>query len=112
MTRLELLTFYKDTCYVCFTLLDKKNKDYSNRDDNALRNFHACEQLGVPAAQGVLVRMSDKLMRISNLLKKGEAEIKTESIEDTIHDIINYCVILKAIHRESVAKEEVPAGQS
>ena len=38
--------------------------------------------------------MTDKLQRISNLLEK-EAEVKDESILDTLQDLSNYSLILR-----------------
>lgn len=80
----------------CVDIMKKKNADYSNSDANAFRNFQAIEQLGiVDAKTGMLVRMTDKFMRIRTLLT-NEPQVKTESIRDTIEDFINYLAILHA----------------
>ena len=73
----------------------RKNADYANEHD-ALANFKACEAFGIPAEIGILVRMTDKLMRISNLIKPGaEAKVKDESVLDTLSDLANYSAILR-----------------
>lgn len=53
------------------------------------------EMVGVPVARGILVRLCDKIARISNLIDKKEA-VKDETIEDTICDAIGYLGILRA----------------
>ena len=71
----------------------KKNADYANEND-PFQNFRVCEALGIPAEVGLIVRMSDKLMRASNLISR-EAEVKEESILDTLSDLANYAMILR-----------------
>ncbi|HCR36379.1 TPA: hypothetical protein DIU22_05080 [Candidatus Woesebacteria bacterium] len=70
-----------------------KNSDYAI-DSDAFLNFRACEALNIPAEIGLLVRMTDKLTRISNLLNK-KASVKNETITDTLSDLANYAMILK-----------------
>ena len=70
-----------------------KNSDYAIGSD-AFLNFRACEALNIPAEIGLLVRMTDKLTRISNLLNK-KASVKNETITDTLSDLANYGMILK-----------------
>ena len=43
---------------------------------------------------GIVVRMTDKLSRIANLIKQ-DAKVKDESISDTLLDLMNYANILK-----------------
>lgn len=88
------------------SLIDKKGADY-NRDQQAsgdtLFNLRVCEILGiVPSTEeGILVRLSDKLMRLISLTKPGrDAAVKDESVEDTIRDLHNYCDYLGLIWRQ------------
>lgn len=69
-----------------------KNADYASDGDPFL-NFRACEMLGIDSNQGIMVRMTDKLMRASNLLTR-EAMVADESIMDTLKDLSNYALIL------------------
>ena len=71
----------------------KKNSDYAGLDD-PFKNFKACEMFGIDPKQAILVRMTDKMTRISNLLQR-EAQVLDESIGDTLSDLCNYSMILK-----------------
>lgn len=62
-------------------LFEKKNKDYGN----SFEDF---------AIIGIIVRLNDKINRILNLSKSETKELVVdESIEDTINDLYNYCMI-------------------
>lgn len=72
----------------------KKNADYSGKKDDGLGNFRLSANIAkVSIPQGILLRLSDKLARIGNILDT-EAQVKEESIFDTIQDGINYLAIL------------------
>lgn len=75
-------------------LIKLKNNDYGGPVD-PFKNFHLSEMIGVPIERAILVRISDKLARISNILDI-KASVKNETIEDTLLDLINYAAILKA----------------
>jgi hypothetical protein len=76
------------------TLIQKKNADYAN-SDNPFRNFEAASVVGVGVERAILLRVLDKIARISNLIDK-EAAVVDESLEDTLIDAINYLAIMKA----------------
>ncbi len=96
MQRDTLLKVATDTFEKCLNTMDQKNSDYAKDNVDALRNFKAVEYFKLTdSSTGVAVRLCDKFMRICNLLHSDPA-VKSESIEDTINDMINYLVILKA----------------
>lgn len=70
-----------------------KNADYAGEED-PFKNFKGSEMYGISAEQAILVRMGDKVMRISNLLKR-DAKVSDESILDTCSDLANYAMILR-----------------
>jgi hypothetical protein len=76
---------------------------YSKASD-PLSNFKLVEDFGIPAWVGVLVRLSDKYSRIVQLTNKAlngeEAEVKEESIKDTLVDLANYSVIAIILFEE------------
>lgn len=104
MSQEEFLKRAKELFDECFSLLEKKNKDYSGHD--ALANFFKSEDLGIcEAEKAILVRLSDKFSRICNLVS-NEPYVKEEQIDDTIKDMINYLVILKIILDYKRSKNE------
>lgn len=90
----QLLRSCYNTFSQCYTILEKKNKDYAGMD-NPYANFELCKVFDVPVTRGILIRIGDKIKRISNLLNK-EASVTEETLDDTIQDAINYLAILKA----------------
>lgn len=74
----------------------RKNADYAS-DMDAFLNFRLIEKLTggrLSTADGLLVRISDKLQRASNLMTR-EACVLDESLSDTLSDACNYLMILK-----------------
>lgn len=77
-------------------LVEKKGHDYNRAQQaggDTLFNLRVCELLGiVPTVEaGILVRLSDKFMRLISLTAPGvEAAVKDESVLDTVRDIHNY----------------------
>lgn len=85
---------FKETLKRMEEIMLSKNHDYSG-SVNPFRNFEMVEKLGITSVeQGLLVRMTDKLSRVSNLLGK-EGKVLDEKVEDTLLDLANYAVILK-----------------
>lgn len=60
-----------------------KNHDYGNSFDDSLDKF------GLIAS---IVRMGDKMNRLETLASK-RAEVKDESVEDTLLDLANYAIM-------------------
>lgn len=85
-------------------IMRSKNADYAHETD-PFRNFRAAESLGISLEQGILVRMSDKMSRIGNLLQKENA-VKDESIEDTLQDLANYAAILATYIKQKNAPRQ------
>lgn len=77
------------------SLCDNKNIDYAQQQE-PFSNFQMVEALKIcETSTGILVRISDKIARIANLLKRnGQIAVSEEKLEDTMLDLINYSVIL------------------
>lgn len=65
-------------------LYTKKNSDYGNSFDDT------CDKFGLVAA---LVRMYDKLNRLSTIIGKTYSTEVDESFKDTLLDLANYAVL-------------------
>ena len=82
-----------------------KNHDYSG-DVSPFRNFELVEKLGITTTErGFLVRMCDKISRVSNLLDKEEM-VSDEKVEDTLMDLAAYAMLM--ITRARMKNDEVP----
>jgi len=71
----------------------RKSSDYAT-EDNPFKNFNVAEIFGIPVQKAILVRMADKMMRVSNLID-SDAKVKDESILDSLSDLANYATILR-----------------
>jgi hypothetical protein len=90
-----LLIDLEKTFVTCLETAHRKNHDYGASDKSPYNNFLNSTMVGVSVERGILVRMMDKISRISTLLEK-EAQVSDESIQDTLMDLINYTAILKS----------------
>ena len=96
-------------------LVDKKGADYNREQQlsgETLFNLKVAELLGiVPTAErGILVRLSDKFMRLISLMQPGvEAAVKDESLRDTVKDIHNYADYALLLWEERKAANRQPA---
>jgi len=76
------VTAYNEIQIEALKLALRKNADYSgSKIDN----------LALTGINGIAVRLLDKVSRVYNLSSQGvESQVKTESMRDTLIDIINY----------------------
>ena len=74
-----------------------KNQDYGDS--------FAIVRAKVPDA--IRVRLWDKMLRLDNLLSGADALVQSETIEDTLKDMANYC-LMELIERQ-LDKETVNA---
>jgi len=82
----------------------RKSHDYAGTQD-PFSNFRRCEELGVPAWKGALIRLTDKLSRIIHVTKQGKSEVKDEKITDTFIDLANYALICLILYEETKNKK-------
>lgn len=97
----ELVTRISDNYAECVRIIEVKNHDYAG--DEAFANFRFAKLVGVEEARGILVRMTDKIARVSNLLGKDPAVVG-ESVADTLNDLCNYAQILRVFLEDSREK--------
>lgn len=95
-----LLEDMEITFSACLATARRKNHDYGGSNNDPYANFRNSTIAGVPVERGILVRLMDKMSRISTLLDK-EAQVKDEAVDDTIDDAINYLAILKSYRKRN-----------
>lgn len=80
------IKMHKEICEELNKVYEQKNSDYG---DSFGQTF---DKLGVISA---VTRITDKYNRLVSLCTKSEEErkVKDESIEDTLLDMANYCIM-------------------
>jgi len=96
MNQEKYLIEFKKVVDTMFEITKSKNADYSGEGaKDAFKNFRLIEQLGVATVeQGFIVRMTDKLSRISNLISQKN-HVADEKITDTLLDLSTYSILMK-----------------
>ena len=85
---------HREICNDLNEIYERKNKDYGDSFTKSFNSF------GLVSSA---IRLGDKFYRFENLIKSEEALVKDESIEDTLMDMANYC-IMTLIEIEQVKK--------
>lgn len=83
-------------CDEALNLMRRKNADYAGSGgENPFANFTRSEAMGLCSTEvGFLVRMTDKMSRLSSYVESGKLLVEDESVTDTLIDLINYSVLL------------------
>lgn len=93
---------FVEVCEKAIDTKKRKGHDYGNTFESAYADY---------GLLSVIARYRDKLGRIENLLKVSGAQVKDESIKDTILDLGNYCFMTYALmeciedYKKSLAKD-------
>jgi len=105
-----LLNLHRELTEEARSLSERKNHDYSGGKDSThpFLNFTRCESMGVCATEaGIMVRLTDKMSRLSTFITTGSFKVKDEALRDTILDVINYVIILYAyIQSKKIIKND------
>ena len=104
MNQKQFFTHLENTFKTALALVRKKNTDYAV-DSDPFQNFRFARLIDMSVEDAILVRVSDKMARIANLIRKDDVAVKDESIDDTCLDIINYIAILMAYRQNEKEKE-------
>lgn len=111
MNKKQYMEFHEACCRKMVEITKKKNADYTGVGDDPFANFSRVESLGIcTVIQGFLVRMTDKLCRIASFSAKGFLEVLDESVEDTLLDLANYCILLAGYIRQDRQKVTADAA--
>lgn len=108
MTTKEYLIFHNSLCEQARHLSASKNHDYSGASGlTPFANFQRVEAMGVCSVeQGFLVRMLDKLARLTTYTKEGKLLVADEGVKDTLVDLINYSCLFAAYLEEKRQNEK------
>lgn len=72
-----------------------KNHDYTGDTLDPFSNFKGVEAEAIATTeQGFLTRMYDKFKRVSSFWELGVLKVSSESVEDTLLDLANYCILM------------------
>lgn len=74
---------HRDMCEFMRTTYIRKNADYGDSFAALRKEF----------PQAILLRIGDKYNRLKTLMAKKEAMVTDESLQDTLLDLANYCVM-------------------
>lgn len=77
------LNEYQQVINKLYKIYVDKNYDYGNSFDET------CDEFGLIAP---VIRMNDKIKRCKSVLKNNDFKVN-ESLEDTISDLSNYCIM-------------------
>ena len=107
MTTLPGSTEYRKLLDEMWETHTKKNAGYAGIDNpDRWANFRLSEDLGIPAWKGALIRLQDKFIRVTNLIKNTKNEQVGESIRDTLIDLSAYALIIVCLLDELENKKE------
>ena len=81
------------------TVYEAKDSDYS-ATGLPMGNLRKCEEAGIDAWRGCLVRIGDKMSRLENFLKEKEYLVISEKAEDTVVDLANYAILMSCLLEE------------
>lgn len=114
MTQEDYLNYHAEICNMARRLSHSKNNDYSAPDTRqgdqfaVFANFMQAERLNICSVEaGIMVRLSDKMSRLANLIRAGHKRtVYDERLEDTVMDAINYLIILSAYLKTKERNDE------
>lgn len=107
MTQSEYLEFHKRCTEKMYEITKNKNTDYCHSTDNAFSNFSIVSSVGIASTeQGFLTRIMDKICRINSFVQKGFLKVSDESVEDTLLDLANYCLLFAGYLKSKKYPEE------
>lgn len=90
----------------------RKNAGYAGADNpDPWANFRMCEAFGITAFQGCMVRMSDKYIRVTNLMRDAANDQVGESIIDTLRDLAAYALIGVVLLNEQATEANISTAK-
>ena len=100
MTKDDFLRSVETTFKEALALVRKKNADYTGGSTDPFANFRTAEIAGVDPRRAVLLRLLEKVRRVSSLLG-ADPQVEDEPIGATLIDIVNLAALLRVWCDES-----------
>jgi hypothetical protein len=103
-TIFQIKGMFKDE--TALNILDNMQSVYEAKDNDysatglPMGNLRKCEDAGIDAWRGCLVRIGDKMSRLENFLKEKEYLVISEKAEDTVIDLANYAILMSCLIEE------------
>jgi hypothetical protein len=103
-TIIQIKSMFKDE--TALDILDNMQAVYEAKDNDysatglPMGNLRKCEDAGIDAWRGCLVRIGDKMSRLENFLKEKEYLVISEKAEDTVVDLANYAILMSCLLEE------------
>ena len=95
MTKEDYFKFHQECTKEMTEITKRKNHDYTGGDLDPFANFTLVEKMNIATTEiGFLTRMSDKMSRINSFVQKGTLLVENESVQDTLLDLANYCILM------------------
>jgi hypothetical protein len=110
MTKQEYFKFHEKAMEKMKAITHAKNADYTGSSASPFANFTRVEALGICSTeQGFLTRMTDKMARLVSFVQNDILQVKDESVEDTLLDLANYCILMAGYvrHKTETVEETV-----
>lgn len=82
---------FKEIVYTMANTYEAKNKDYGNSFDKSIDKYGYIS---------FFVRQNDKIERAESIIKNGKAEVKDESLYDTLIDNAVYSIMAALKYQE------------
>lgn len=79
----DISDLHNEICQRLNDICTRKNKDYKNSFSDTWDEF------GIIS---LVIRLNDKMLRLKQL-SKYDAQVKDESLKDTLMDMANYCIL-------------------
>lgn len=100
-TILQIKEMFQDDTAI--SILDNMQAVYEAKDSDysatglPMGNLRKCEDAGIEAWRGCLVRIGDKMSRLENFLKDKAFIVISEKAEDTVIDLANYSILMSCL---------------
>ena len=105
-TKEDLFKFMEEKTTKMVVVCKQKNNDYTGANQSPFANFEKIGHFGGSIEWGFLTRMSDKFSRICSFAQNVELQVKDESVEDTLVDLANYCLLFAAYLKSKREEEQ------